>query len=174
MSVVRDTRWLDESEQEIWRAFVTSIEALKEHLDRQLQHDSGMPYAYYEILVALSEAPDRTLRMSTLAGARGSSRSRLSHAVARLEQVGWVKRQVCPTDKRGSFATLTDEGFAALEAAAPGHVTTVREKIFDALTAEQLGTLGEISKAILAGLNCQDMAAAACAEAEERESGSAC
>jgi DNA-binding MarR family transcriptional regulator len=173
MSVVGDTRWLDEAEQEIWRAYVTSVEGFKEYLDRQLQRDSGMPYTYYEILVALSEAPDRTLRMSTLAGARGSSRSRLSHAVARLEEMGWVKRQTCPTDKRGSFAVLTEEGFDVLKAAAPGHVTAVREKLFDVLTKEQLVTLAEISKAILAGLNCQELAAA-CADAEEQESGSPC
>ena len=152
-----DIRWLSADEQRIWRAFITATEGLTEHLDRQLQHDSAMPYTYYEILVALSEAPDRTLRMSELAGARGSSRSRLSHAVARLEEVGWVRRRTCPTDKRGSFAMLTDAGFAALEAAAPGHVTAVREKLFDALTPEQVTALGEISKAILAGLNCQEL-----------------
>lgn len=150
------TRWLDEREQEIWRAFVTAVEGLTEHFDRQLQRDSSMPYTYYEILVALSEAPGRTLRMSELAGARGSSRSRLSHAVARLEEVGWVVRHTCATDKRGAFATLTDEGFAALEAAAPGHVTAVREKLFDVLTPEQVAALGEISRAILAGLDCRD------------------
>src|SRR5919198_1462282 len=149
-----ETRWLDEGEQEIWRAFITATEGLTEHFDRQLQRDSGMPYTYYEILVALSEAPGRTLRMSTLAGARGSSRSRLSHAVARLEEVGWVVRRTCPTDKRGSFAVLTDAGYAALEAAAPGHVTAVREKLFDVLAPEQVTALGEISRAILNGLDC--------------------
>ncbi|HET9142605.1 MarR family winged helix-turn-helix transcriptional regulator [Actinophytocola sp.] len=146
------TRWLSEGEQEIWRSFVTAVEGLTDYFDRQLQRDSAMPYTYYEILVALSEAPDRTLRMSQLAGARGSSRSRLSHAVARLEEVGWVHRRTCHTDKRGSFAVLTDAGFAALAAAAPGHVTAVREKIFDQLTPEQVAQLGEISRAILRGL----------------------
>jgi DNA-binding MarR family transcriptional regulator len=149
---VSDTRWLTTCEQEIWRSFVTAVEGLTESFDRQLQRDSGMPYTYYEILVALSEAPEHTLRMSELAGARGASRSRLSHAVARLEEVGWVRRRTCPTDKRGSFAVLTDKGLAALEAAAPGHVTTVREKLFDVLTPEQLHQLGEISAAILRGL----------------------
>jgi DNA-binding MarR family transcriptional regulator len=124
-----------------------------------------MPHAYYEILVSLSEAPDRTLRMSELAGVRGSSRSRLSHAVTRLEKAGWVMRRECPTDKRGSFAMLTDEGFAALEAAAPGHVTEVREKLFDRLTPEQIEQLGKISKAILSGVDpsattcCPDLTA---------------
>ena len=151
-----ETRWLTGREQAIWRAFITATEGLTDHFDRQLQRDSSMPYTYYEILVALSEAPDRTLRMSELAGARGSSRSRLSHAVARLEEVGWVRRRTCPTDKRGSFAVLTDAGFAALEAAAPGHVTAVREKLFDALTPDQVTALGEISTAILNGLDCKE------------------
>lgn len=147
-----DTRWLSSCEQEVWRRFITAIDGFTDHLARQLQRDSGMPYTYYEILVALSEAPNRTLRMSDLAGARGSSRSRLSHAVARLEEVGWVRRRSCPTDRRGSFAELTGEGLAALEAAAPGHVTAVREKLFDVLTPDQVRQLGEISKAIADGL----------------------
>jgi DNA-binding MarR family transcriptional regulator len=147
-----ETRWLTASEQEVWRTFVTAVGGLTDHFARQLQRDANMPYTYYEILVALSEAPNRTLRMSELAGARGSSRSRLSHAVTRLEEVGWVRRQDCPTDKRGAFAVLTDAGFAALEAAAPGHVTEVREKLFDMLTPEQVQQLGEISRAILRGL----------------------
>jgi DNA-binding MarR family transcriptional regulator len=147
-----DTRWLNASEQEVWRAFMAAVDGLTDQFARQLQRDAGMPYTYYEILVALSEAPGRTLRMSELAGARGSSRSRLSHAVARLEEVGWVRRQDCPTDKRGSFAVLTDKGFGALEAAAPGHVTEVRERLFDSLTPDQVEQLGDISRAILRGL----------------------
>ncbi|MFL6141996.1 MAG: MarR family winged helix-turn-helix transcriptional regulator [Labedaea sp.] len=152
--MTEQTRWLSEREQAVWRAFITAVQGLLDQFDRQLQHDSSMPYTYYEILVALSEAPNRTLRMSALAGARGSSRSRLSHAVARLEDVGWVRRRTCPTDKRGSFAELTDAGFAALEAAAPGHVNAVRQKLFDALSPEQVAALGQISEAVLAGLNC--------------------
>lgn len=147
-----ETRWLNTSEQEVWRAFMAAVDGLTDQFARQLQRDAGMPYTYYEILVALSEAPGRTLRMSELAGARGSSRSRLSHAVARLEEVGWVRRQDCPTDKRGSFAVLTDKGFGALEAAAPGHVTEVRERLFDSLTPDQVEQLGDISRAILRGL----------------------
>jgi DNA-binding MarR family transcriptional regulator len=148
-----ETRWLTEREQEVWRSFMAAFLGLNDQLARQLQRDSGMPHAYYEILVSLSEAPDRTLRMSELAGLRGSSRSRLSHAVARLEAAGWVRRQDCPTDKRGSFAVLTDKGFAALEKAAPGHVNEVREQLFDKLTPEQVHQLGEISKAVLNGID---------------------
>jgi len=147
-----EIRWLSEREQDIWRSFLSATLGLTDALARQLQRDAGMPHAYYEILVALSEAPDRTLRMSELAGVRNSSRSRLSHAVARLEAAGWVRRRDCPTDKRGSFAMLTDEGYAALDAAAPGHVTEVRERLFDQLTPEQVEQLGEISKAIQRGL----------------------
>jgi DNA-binding MarR family transcriptional regulator len=153
-----DTRWLTDREQEVWRSFMTAFHGLNDQLVRQLQRDSGMPHTYYEILVALSEAPGRTLRMSELAGRRGSSRSRLSHAVARLEAAGWVCREGCPTDKRGSYAVLTDKGFAALEAAAPGHVTEVREQLFDKLTPEQVEQLGQISKAILDGVDPSDLA----------------
>ncbi|MFC4857389.1 MarR family winged helix-turn-helix transcriptional regulator [Actinophytocola glycyrrhizae] len=147
-----ETRWLTDREQEIWRSYLSATLGLADALARQLQRDAGMPHAYYEILVALSEAPDRTLRMSELAGVRNSSRSRLSHAVARLEEAGWVCRRDCPTDKRGSYAMLTDAGFAALDAAAPGHVTEVRERLFDQLTPEQVEQLGEISRAIQRGL----------------------
>jgi DNA-binding MarR family transcriptional regulator len=150
---VTEPRWLDDDEQRVWRSYISATNRLTDHLDRQLQHDSAMPHTYYEILVALSDAPDRTLRMSQLAGLRDSSRSRLSHAVARLEQVGWVVRRQCPTDRRGALAELTDEGFAALAAAAPGHVTAVREKLFDVLTPEQVRSLGEICRAIVTGLD---------------------
>lgn len=114
-------------------------------LERQLQRDSGMPHAYYQILAALSEAPDRTLRMSDLAVRTRSSRSRLSHAITRMERSGWVERRVCPSDKRGAFAVLTQRGFEMLEAAAPGHVEVVRRALFDVLTSEQLDQLDEIS-----------------------------
>ena len=109
-----------------------------------------MPLAYYEILVRLSEAPDRSLRMTQLAEASSSSKSRVSHAVARLEERGWVRRMDCPTDRRGQIAMLTDQGFAALAKAAPGHVEQVRRVLFDALSAEQIKQLDGISAAILA------------------------
>lgn len=145
-----ETRWLDAEEQRTWRAFLTMQRTLFAQMDRQLQQDAGMPHTYYEILVRLSETPDRTLRMSQLAERSQSSRSRLSHAVARLEQKGWVRRTACPDDRRGLLATLTDEGFAALETAAPGHVETVRSLLFDPLTAEQIAQLRDISEAVLA------------------------
>lgn len=146
-----ETRWLSADEQRAWRAFVTAIQTLLSSVDGQLQHDSGLPHGYYEILVRLSEAPDRALRMSQLAEASASSKSRLSHAVARLEDRGWVERLDCETDRRGQVARLTDAGFAALDAAAPGHVTQVRKALFDQLTPEQVAQLAAISEAITAG-----------------------
>ncbi|MEU4554320.1 MarR family winged helix-turn-helix transcriptional regulator [Micromonospora violae] len=142
------TRWLDPDEQRTWRAYLTASRVLMDTLDRELQRDAGMPHAYYEILVQLSEAPGRHLRMSQLAQAAGSSRSRLSHAVARLEAAGWVRREDCPTDRRGQIALLTDEGFATLAAAAPGHVEGVRRHLFDALSPAQVDQLRRISETL--------------------------
>lgn len=142
------TRWLDEEQQRSWRAFLAATTALQAGLDAQLQADSGMPHTYYEVLVRLSEAPARRLRMSALADAAGSSRSRLSHAVAQLEARGWVRREPCPQDRRGQLAVLTDDGFAALEAAAPGHVEQVRALLVDRLTPAQLRSLREISEVV--------------------------
>ena len=143
-------RWLTAQEQVLWRNFVAAWGGLLATVDSQLQRDSGLPLAYYEILVQLSEAPGRALRMTQLAQASSSSKSRLSHAVTRLEERGWVRRTDCPTDRRGQIAELTDEGFAALAAAAPGHVEQVRCALFDSLTAEQLSELAGISQALLA------------------------
>ncbi|MCF0091747.1 MULTISPECIES: MarR family winged helix-turn-helix transcriptional regulator [unclassified Micromonospora] len=142
------TRWLDPDEQRTWRAFLAASRALMDTLDRELQRDAGMPHAYYEILVRLSEAPGRQLRMSDLADAAGSSRSRLSHAVARLEAAGWVRREDCPTDRRGQIAVLTDDGFATLAAAAPGHVEGVRRHLFDPLSPAQVDQLRRISETL--------------------------
>jgi len=145
-----ETRWLTPAEQAAWREFVTACTTLLSSVEGQLQQCSGIPHGYYEILVRLSEAPGRALRMSQLAEASTSSKSRLSHAVARLEERGWIRRTDCPTDRRGQVAQLTDEGFAALAAAAPGHVEQVRRALIDVITPEQLGQLREISAAIIA------------------------
>jgi DNA-binding MarR family transcriptional regulator len=147
---------LDSDEQRTWRAFLTATHLLQAQLDRELQRDSGIPHAYYEILVRLSEAPGRLLRMSELAAASESSRSRLSHAVARLEDAGWVVRESCSTDRRGAFARLTDDGFAALAAAAPSHVESVRRHLLDPLTRGQVGQLRYICETLLEGLRSAD------------------
>jgi DNA-binding MarR family transcriptional regulator len=142
------TRWLTAEEQRTWRLFLTATQTLFSTVEAQLQRESGIPHGYYEILVRLSEAPGRALRMSQLAEASTSSKSRLSHAVARLEERGWVERLDCPTDRRGQVAQLTAAGFAALEAAAPGHVEQVRRSLFDILTMERLAQLTAICEAI--------------------------
>lgn len=147
------TRWLDDDEQRTWRAYLHATASLHAQLDRELQRDAGLPHGYYEVLVHLSESPGRTVRMSELAERTRSSRSRLSHAVARLEEQGWVRREACEGDKRGQMCVLTDEGFAVLERAAPGHVEGVRTHLFDQLTREQVTSLRTISEALVAHLD---------------------
>ena len=144
-----EPRWLDDEERNVWLSWVFASRLLWEEVERDLQRDAHLPFGYYEILVILSENPDRTLRMSELADATQSSRSRLSHAIARLEEHGWVRRDRCGDDRRGAFAVLTDDGFAALEAAAPIHVESVREHLFDQLTPEQQRELAEICDRLL-------------------------
>jgi DNA-binding MarR family transcriptional regulator len=144
-------RWLTSEEQRAWRSFLTATQTLFSAVEGQLQRDSAIPHGYYEILVRLSEAEDRELRMNQLAEASTSSKSRLSHAVARLEERGWVERLDCKTDRRGQLARLTDAGYAALEAAAPGHAEQVRRSLFDRLSGDQVAQLAAISAAIAAG-----------------------
>ena len=145
-----DTRWLSPAEQDAWRSFMAGCRALFTAVDAQLQRDAGMPLAYYEILVRLSEAPGRALRMSQLAEAASASKSRASHAVARLEERGWIRRVDCPTDRRGQVAELTDEGYAVLAGTAPGHVEQVRQSLFDGLAPEQVAQLQAIGQVMAA------------------------
>jgi DNA-binding MarR family transcriptional regulator len=148
-----EPRWLDAEEQKAWRAWLFSSMLLQDRLDRDLTHEAGISHAYYEILVALSEAPGRMMRMSELADRCLSSRSRLSHAASRLEERGWLRRQVCAEDGRGLLAVLTDEGFAALEAAARVHVESVRAHLFDQLSPAQVAALRDIGETLLRHLD---------------------
>jgi DNA-binding MarR family transcriptional regulator len=145
---VNETRWLEPDEQRAWRAFLEASQLLFERLDRQLQREAGLSHADYEILARLSEADGQSLRMSELASSTLFSRSRLSHAVARLERDGMVRRQSCPSDGRGTFAVLTPKGRAALTGAAPAHVAEVRRRVFDHLSPAQVDELHRISDAI--------------------------
>ena len=120
------TRWLSEDEQRTWRTFVMATRLLLDQLEQELDEQTEVPSHYYEIVARLAEVPERRLRMSDLADLSESSRGRLSHSIARLESLGWIRREACETDRRGAFAVLTDEGFAALEVAAPVHVEGVR------------------------------------------------
>ncbi|MFB4280411.1 MarR family winged helix-turn-helix transcriptional regulator [Nonomuraea sp. MTCD27] len=147
------TRWLNDDEQRTWRAYLWTTRLLGDALDRQLQRDAGMPYTYYMILATLSDVPERRTTMTDLATLVYSSLSRLSHAVARLEERGWVRRSPHPDNRRITLAELTDAGAAVLAEAAPAHVEEVRELLFDPLTDEQVGQLREILRALWARLD---------------------
>lgn len=136
-------RWLDLDQQRHWRRYLIGSAYLLEALTRQLEQDAGLSFHEYELLVRLSEAEGRTLRMSELADAVVYSRSRLTHTVRRLEERGIVARTTCLEDGRGVNCVLTDAGFAALVAAAPGHVSAVRELLVDRLSPEQFAALGD-------------------------------
>ncbi|MFD9242594.1 MarR family winged helix-turn-helix transcriptional regulator [Streptomyces sp. NPDC059556] len=151
-----EPRWLTDEEQHVWRAYLHATTLLEDHLDRQLQRDAGMPHIYYGLLVQLSQAPRRRLRMTELAKSAKITRSRLSHAIARLEKSGWVGRENCPSDKRGQFARLTDEGMEVLRQNAPGHVAAVRQALFDRLSPDQVKQLGAIMRVMAEGLEPSD------------------
>lgn len=138
------TRWLDADEQRVWRAYLEANRLLWERLDRELDERSELSASDYEIFVRLSEAEDRTLRMSQLAEQVVHSRSRLTHAVARLERAGLLTRELCPQDRRGVLCRLTDAGFAVLAQAAPVHVTGVREHLFDQMEPDEVAVLGRV------------------------------
>ncbi|KOX15668.1 MULTISPECIES: MarR family winged helix-turn-helix transcriptional regulator [unclassified Streptomyces] len=152
MGDMTEPRWLTDEEHQVWRAYLHATTLLEDHLDRQLQRDAGMPHIYYGLLVQLSQAPRRRMRMTELAKDAKITRSRLSHAVARLEKNGWVRRENCPSDRRGQFARLTDEGMEVLRRNAPGHVAAVRQALFDRLSAEQVEQLGTIMRVMAEGL----------------------
>jgi len=147
-----DFRWLTAAEQRAWRSYLSATQGLFHHMERDLQNRAGLSQPDYEILVRLSEAPGRRLRMSDLSTETLFSRSRLSHAIKRLAGLGWIAREECPEDRRGAFAVLTETGFSALEAAAPGHVDMIRRLVFDAFTPEELEAFaracGKIARAV--------------------------
>lgn len=140
---VDDTIWLDEVEQKAWRSLVVASNRLKAVLDAELAAEHGLAFGDYEVLVVLSEAPDRRMRMSELAEELCLSPSGLTRRLDRLTRAGIVAREQCPADRRGSFAVLTPFGFSRLEAAAPDHVRGVRAHLLDLLDREQLRVLGE-------------------------------
>ncbi len=141
--------WLTPVQQQAWQGFLRSNRTVFAALESQLQGEAGMPLAYYSILVTLSEAPNRTMRMGELAHQLQTSPSSISHASTRLEAKGWTLRQNDPADRRAQLAVLTDQGADALAAAAPGHIKAVRQHLLDRLTPEQIDQLVAISNAIL-------------------------
>ena len=148
-----ETRWLDPQERAAWLRLVAVVELLPGALDTQLRRDSGLSHFDYFTLAMLSEAPERTLRMSALAQRTNATLPRLSHVISRLEGRGLVERFPCPQDRRATNARLTATGWDAVVAAAPGHVGAVREFVLDPLTRSQLGQLTEIGDALLATLD---------------------
>jgi len=146
------SRWLNRREQRAWRSFLLMERRLTGRVARELQRETGLSGADYEVLVNLSEAPDGRLRAFELGRATGWEKSRLSHHITRMEDRDLVLRASCPTDSRGAFVVLTDAGRTAIEAAAPRHVEHVRRFFVDSLTPEQLDALADISDAIVANL----------------------
>ena len=136
-------QWLNPAEMKAWRSYIIASRHLLEALDSDLNgHDLSMPD--YEILAQLSDAPERRLRMSELAEITLLSRSRLSHRMKVMEKAGWVKRETCPSDKRGFFAVMTPKGWKAIVAAAPDHVASVRTRFVDHLSSQEQVVLAEI------------------------------
>lgn len=148
-----DVNWLDDSERSAWVKFVAVVELLPGVLEAQLQRDSGLTHFEYFVLAMLSEAPERTLRMTALADRTNATLPRLSHVVRRLEDRGLVQRFPCPEDGRATNARLTDAGWSVIVDAAPGHVATVRKYVIDALSPAQVRQLDTIMTALLRQLD---------------------
>ncbi|MFN8193766.1 MAG: MarR family transcriptional regulator [Nocardioidaceae bacterium] len=148
-----ETPWLTGTQLAAWVRLAAVLELLPGTLDSQLRRDSALTHYDYYVLAMLSEAPERTLRMTALARQTNATLPRLSHVVARLEERGLVERVPCPGDGRATNARLTAAGFAKVEESAPGHVAVVREHVIDALTEEQVAQLAEIAEAILERLD---------------------
>ncbi|MFD5537240.1 MarR family winged helix-turn-helix transcriptional regulator [Streptomyces sp. NPDC127079] len=145
-------RWLTDEQQRIWRSYVHATTLLEDRIDRQLQRTVKMPHCYYRLLVSLAESPHQRLQMTELAMHAKITRPRLSHAVARLEKNGLVRREDAPSGKRGKFTVLTEEGLEALIRAAPGYATVVQHALFDRLTPQQQEFLGAIMQMVTDGL----------------------
>ncbi|GHD49365.1 MarR family transcriptional regulator [Mycetocola manganoxydans] len=139
-----DVRWLSPDELQAWKKFVAVVELLPGVLDSQLQRDAELSHFEYFVLAMLSEAPDRTLRMTGLASATNATLPRLSHVVSRLEKRGFIERVACAEDRRATNARLTDAGVAKVVETAPGHVTTVRENVIDPLSDSDIADLDRI------------------------------
>jgi DNA-binding MarR family transcriptional regulator len=143
------TRWLTDEEQQAWRGLLRMTAQLNARANRLLLQEYGISLADYEVLVALSEAPEGQLRVFEVADALAWEQSRVSHQLARMQRRGLITREGCATDARGAFAVLTTAGRAAIERAAPAHVEQVRQLVFDELSHEQVSALTEITTRVL-------------------------
>ncbi|MEV4267093.1 MarR family transcriptional regulator [Kribbella sp. NPDC049584] len=147
-----ETHWLTAEELETWRALHQVIASLPVALGSQLQRDSDLSFLEYYVLAGLSEQPGHTMRLSRLAILANSELSRLSHLIRRLENRGLVRREPDPVDGRFTNAILTDDGYAELVKAAPGHVELVRQLVFDPLTESERRTLHKVMTKIIPGV----------------------
>jgi len=152
MQTGTDTPWLTTDQQRIWRAFLGGTTVLMDRLDRDLRSQHGLSMPEYEILVRLSEAPGRAIRMAELADAVSHSRSRVTHTIARLEREGIVVRGQCSDDGRGVSAVLTDHGFSVLEEAAHTHVRGVNDYLIENADPDDLAAVGRVMQHVLEGL----------------------
>jgi DNA-binding MarR family transcriptional regulator len=144
-----DARWLDEREERAWRALQFMQMRLDGELARQLAADSDLSYPDYLVLVALTDRPDGKMRLFELAATLGWEKSRLSHHVARMTSRRLVTKEPCDDDRRGAFVAVTARGRAEIEAAAPGHVATVRRLFIDQLSEQQVDTIAAAAEAVL-------------------------
>jgi DNA-binding MarR family transcriptional regulator len=151
-----EPRWLSSEERQTWLTVVGVMMRLPGALDAQLQRDAGLSHFEYLVLAGLSEAPERTRRMSDLAGFAESGLPRLSQVVGRLEKRGWVRRSPDPSDGRITLATLTEEGWDKVVQTAPGHVEAVRTLVFDPLTKAQVRQLTDIGQRIMRAIDPDD------------------
>ena len=142
-----DVPWLSIEQQRVWRAYLLGSARLAVRLEAKLR-EFGLDLGEYEILVRLSDADGHRVRMAELADSVQQSRSRLTHTVGRMETAGLVERVSCPTDRRGVWAHLTDQGMALLESAAPDHVRSVRQYFVDAMTEADYAALGRAFAAV--------------------------
>ena len=153
MDTRTDTPWLSQEQQASWRAFLGGITVLMDHLDRDLRTQHDLSLGEYEILVRLSEAPDRSIRMAELASAVAHSRSRVTHTISRLERDGIVRRDSCSDDGRGVSAVLTDHGFSVLEKAAHTHVRGVHDYLIENATDDEFDTVGRVMARVIETLH---------------------
>jgi len=150
-------QWLTAAEVDSWLSLVRLMTWLPWSIDQQLRRDSGLAMVEYQVMARLSQSPERTMRMSSLADLANSSLSRLSHLVKRLEGRGFVRREPDLADGRFTNAILTAEGLQALTDAAPGHVAHVRSLVIDVLSPEQLRRLGLAADRIMSHIDTSEI-----------------
>ncbi len=142
-------QWLDDEQQQTWRAWLEVNTQMFARMSRELQANSGLSLQDYDVLVALTDVPDGSVRMRDLGTLLHWEKSRLSKHLTRMTARGLVARRECYDDRRGAFVELTDEGLAAIRAAAPNHAAAVKEIFFDGLSREQVRDLGKVCTTVL-------------------------